>query len=180
MLGKIFYSTCLQRVLCFLLAHPDQKYYDREISRLIKAGRASTNYALRNLMMAGLVKREKKGRMFFYYVTAEDSLIKQLKVTQNLIDTRPLVEQLKPVCLKIVLYGSSATGINHEASDIDLFVFSRDVGKAKSIIRKSSLSERLQYVINTPQELVKLKKENPGFYNGVSSGIVLYEGKNER
>ena len=66
MLKEIFYTTCQQRVLYFLLAHPDQKYYDREISRLVRAGRASTNYALRSLIEAGFVEREKRGRMYFF------------------------------------------------------------------------------------------------------------------
>ncbi|MFH0732340.1 MAG: nucleotidyltransferase domain-containing protein [Candidatus Omnitrophota bacterium] len=177
MLKKIFFSTCQQRVLHFLLAHPDQKYYDREISRLIKAGRASTNYALHDLINAGLVKREKKGRMYFYYVTTEDPIIKQLKITQNLIDIMPLVEKLKAVSLKIVLYGSFARGVNHAESDIDLFVLTIDIKKAKDIIYKNSLEGRLQYIICSPQDLVKLKRKNPVFYKEVSSGMILYEGK---
>ena len=177
MLKKIFYTTCQQRVLYFLLSHPDQKYYDREISRLIKAGRASTNYALHNLMEAELVKREKKGRMYFYYVSPEDPIIRQLKITQNLIDIGPLVEKLKDISLKIVLYGSSAAGANHAGSDVDLFILTRDTKKAKDIIYKSSLKEKLQHVITTPQDFVKLKKENPVFYKEVSSGIILHEEK---
>lgn len=179
MLKEVFYTTCQQRVFYFLLAHPGQKYYDREISRLIKAGRASTNYALHNLIDVGLVKREKKGRMYFYYVSPEDPIIKQLKVTQNLIDIRPLVEKLKAVSLKIVLYGSSATGANHVGSDIDLFILTRDIKKASDIVYKSHLKEKLQHVITTPQDFIKLKKGNPVFYKEVSSGIILHEEKNE-
>lgn len=177
MLKEIFYTTCQQRVLYFLLAHPDHKYYDREISRLVKAGRASTNYALRSLIDTGLVEREKKGRMYFYYVSPEDPIIRQLKVTQNLIDIRPLVEKLKDISLKMVLYGSSATGVNHAGSDIDLFILTRDVKRAKDIVYKSPLKEKLQHVITTPQDFVKLKKENPVFYKEVSSGIILHEGR---
>lgn len=177
MLKEIFYSTSQQRVLYFLLANPDKKYYDREISRLAKASRASTNYALHNLMAAGLVKREKKGRMYFYYVTSEDPIIRQLKVTQNLIDIRPLIEKLKPISLKIVIYGSAATGTNHAESDIDLFILTRDSKKAKDIIYRSPLKERLQYVVTNPQDFIRLKKQNPVFYKEISGGIILHESK---
>ena len=177
MLKEILYSTRLQRVLYFLLAHPDQKYYDREISRLIKASRASTNYGLRHLMDAGLVKREKKGRMYFYYVSPMDPVIRQLKITQNLIDISPLVDKLKGISLRIVLYGSAATGSNHAESDIDLFVLTMDLKKSKDIIYKDPLKERLQYIIATPQDFVKLKKDNPVFYKEVSRGIILHEEK---
>lgn len=177
MLKDIFYTTCQQRVLYFLLAHPDQKYYDREISRLVKVGRASTNYALRSLMDAGLVEREKRGRMYFYHVNPADPIIRQLKITQNLIDIKPLVEKLKDISLRIVLYGSSATGANHTGSDIDLFVLTRDAKKVKDIIYKSTLRQKLQHVITSPQDFVKLKKENPVFYKEVSNGIVIHEEK---
>lgn len=177
MLKEIFYTTCQQRVLYFLLVHPDQKYYDREISRLVKAGRASTNYALRSLIDADLVEREKRGRMYFYSVNPQDPIIRQLKIAQNLIEIKPLADQLKDISLKIVLYGSSASGANHTESDIDLFILTRDVKKAKNIIYKSPLKKKLQHTVTTPQDFIKLKKDNPVFYKEVSSGIVIYEEK---
>jgi len=174
---KILYTTCQQRVLQFLLTHPGRKYYDREISRLVNVGRASTNYALRNLADTRLVEREKRGRMFFYYVDPEDPITRQLKIIQNLIDIKPLIEELRGVSLEIILYGSSAKGENHAESDIDLFILARDVKKVKNIVYKSSLKGRLQYIVATPQDFVKLKKENPVFCKEVSGGIILHEEK---
>ena len=104
MLNEIFYSTSVQKVLYFLLAHPEKRFYDREVSRFTKVGRAATNYSLRTLIDTGIIEREKRGRMYFYYVTLDDSIIRQLKITQNLIYLRPLVEKLKDVSLKIILY----------------------------------------------------------------------------
>ena len=177
MLNEIFYNTSEQKVLSFLLSHPDKKFYDREISRLAKVGRAAANYSLHSLINTGLIEREKRGRMYFYCINSGDPIIKQLKITQNMINVRPLVEKLKPISLKIVLYGSSAQGSNHAESDIDLFVLTRDTKKVKDVIYKSPLRERLQHVIVTPQDFVKLKKENPIFYKEVSNGVILHEEK---
>ncbi len=175
MLNEIFYSTSAQKVLSFLLSRPEERFYDREISRLTKVGRAATNYSLRTLTDTGLVGREKRGRMYFYYVTFDDPIIRQLKITRNLIYIRPLLEKLKYVSLKIVLYGSSATGTNHAESDIDLFVLSREPKRVKDLIYKSPFKEKVQYVVNSPQDFSKLKKENPVFHKQASSGIILYE-----
>ena len=177
MLNEIYYSTSVQKVLYFLLLHPEERFYDREVSRLTKVGRAATNYSLRTLLGTGLIGREKRGRMYFYYVTLDDPIIRQLKITQNLIYLRPLVEKLKDVSLKIVLYGSSSTGTNHAESDIDLFVLSREPKSVKDLIYKSPFRERLQYVANNPQEFIGLKRDNPVFHKQVSSGIILYEAK---
>lgn len=177
MLKDIFYSTSAQKVLGFLLSNPEKRFYDREVSRLTKVGSAATNYSLRTLMATGLIEREKKGRMFFYYVTLDDLLIRQLKVAQNIIYIRPLIERLKEFCLKIVLYGSSATGTNHAESDMDLFILSRESKKVKDLIYKSPFREKVQYVVNNPQEFAGLKKENAVFYKQASGGIILYEVK---
>lgn len=177
MLNEILYSTSVQKVLSFLLVRPEERFYDREVSRLTKVGRAATNYSLRTLIDTDLVAREKRGRMYFYYVSLDDPIVRQLKIVQNLIYLRPLVEKLKEVSLKIVLYGSSAIGTNHAESDIDLFVISREPEKAKNLIYKSPLKEKLQYVVNNPQDFTKLKKKNPVFHKQASGGIILYEAK---
>lgn len=177
MLNEIFYCTSAQKVLYFLLANPDKRFYDREVSRLAKVGRAAGNYSLRTLIGTGIVKREKRGRMYFYYVSFDDPIVRQLKITQNLINIKPLTDKLRDVSLQVVLYGSSAAGTNHAESDIDLFVLTRDVKKAKDIIYKSPFKEKLQHVVASPQDFIKLKKENPVFYKEVSSGIVVYEEK---
>jgi predicted nucleotidyltransferase len=85
----------------------------------------------------------------------------------------------KHTALKMIFYGSSTAGSNHAESDIDLFILTRDVKKVKDTIYKSPFKEKLQHVVITPQEFIKLKKDNPVFYKEVSSGIVIHEEKNE-
>ena len=177
MLNNLIYRTSLQRVLYFLLEHSNEKYFDREISRLSGVSKAATNFALRDLMKAKLVSREKRGRMYFYYVDTGEHLIRQLKITQNVINIQPLAQKLNPFSLKIILYGSSAKGENLKDSDMDLFILSREPQKVKELIYKSPLRKKIQYVINTPQHLAKLKKDNPVFFNEISGGIIIYEEK---
>lgn len=177
MLKDIVYSTSIQKILCFLLSSPNEKYFDREISRFSGVSKAATNFALRDLMRAKLVTREKRGRMYFYQADTNNPLIRQLKITQNVINVHPLTDKLKSISLKIVLYGSSAKGENLKDSDIDLFILSREPQKAKDLIYKSPLREKLQYVVNTPQQLAKLKKSNPVFLKEILRGITLYEEK---
>lgn len=175
MIRDIIYNSSRQKVLYFLLSRPNEKYFDREVARLSKVSKAATNFALSDLMKAGLVSREKKGRMYFYHADTHNSLIRQLKITQNVIIVQPLIDKLKPASLRIVLYGSSAKGENLKDSDIDLFILSREPQKVKDLIFKSPLREKLQYVVNTPQQLAGLKQDNPVFFKEISSGITLYQ-----
>ena len=176
-MNNLLYSTSLQKVLYFLLLHPDEKFYDREVSRLSRVSRAAANYSLRSLTDAGLVEREKRGRMYFYYADLSDPVIRQLKITQNILYIKPLADKIKNLSLKIVLYGSCATGTNHAQSDMVLFVLSAEPEKVKKMIYKSSFRGKVQCAINSPQDFAGLKKENPVFCKEVSNGIVLYEAK---
>lgn len=177
MLKDIIYNTSAQKVLYFLLSSPNEKYFDREISRLSRVSKAATNFALRDLLKAKLVSREKKGRMYFYYVDTNNFLIRQLKITQNVLKIQPLIDKLKPIALRVVLYGSFAKGENHKDSDIDIFILSREPQRVKDLIYRNSLREKVQYVIHTPQQLAKLKKDNAVFLKEISAGIILYEEK---
>jgi len=56
-------------------------------------------------------------------------------------------------------------------------VLSREPNIVKDLIYNSSFREKLQYAVDTPQDFIRLKKENPVFYKEVSGGIILHESK---
>lgn len=177
MVNKILFFTNCQKILAFLIKNPDREYYDRQISFLTGVSRAGTNFALRDLAKTGLVLREKKGRMNFYKPAENNPAIKYLKILQNIESIYPLAEKLKDISLKVVLYGSGASGENTEESDIDLFVLTRDPKDVEKIIFKDKLREKIQYVVNTPQAFVKSKKDNPVFHKEIEKGITLWQVK---
>lgn len=177
MLFKIFNATNHQKILNFLVSNQGREYYDREISRITDVSRAGTNFALRDLVKAGLAKRDKRGRMYFYSIDGQDIIIRYFKILQNLIVLYPLINELKPLCLKLILYGSYSIGENLEESDLDIFIVSFEKVKIKKIFSKSPLKEKSRPIIVTPNELVKFKKENPVFYEEISKGITLCQQK---
>lgn len=174
---KLIFFTNAQKILSFLIKNPDKEYFDREISKLTGVSRAGTNFALRELAKEGMILREKRGRMYFYKVPSNDIFIKYLKILQNIVFLRPLVEKLKKISLKIVLYGSAAKGENHSKSDVDIFIMTRDLDDVAKLIFKDRLREKIKYVTHTPNDFIKSKKDNPVFYKEVEEGIVLWEEK---
>lgn len=177
MLKNILYFTNHQKILYFLLNNPEQEFYDRQISNLTKVSRAGTNFALRDLAKTGAVQKQKRGRMNYYKITLQSPLIKYLKILQNMVMLNPLVEKLKPLSRKIILYGSSSKGENLINSDFDLFILSNNRKQVNSILLKYPLRERLQTVTVSPNEFVKLKKNNSVFHKEILKGIVLWEKK---
>jgi len=177
MLKKIFFFTNCQKIIFFLIQNPGKEYFDRQISKITGVSRAGTNFALRKLAKEGLLIREKKGRMYFYKTPSNDIFIKYLKILQNIIFLRPLIEKLKKAVLRVVLYGSAAKGENADESDVDIFIMTREPREVQSLIFKAKLRERIQYITNTPNDFIKSKKNNPAFYNEIEKGVVLWEKK---
>lgn len=174
-LEQMLTATNTLKILSFLLSHPNEELYDREISRLTGISPAGTNLSLRELADIGLIEQFKKGRMKFYRLTLDDPLLRQIKIVKNLSALKSLTEKLKPSSIRIVLFGSAASGEDTETSDIDLFVLTREKKNVLNIIEKSRLAERLKPMICTPSEWADISAKNEVFKNEVEKGIVLWD-----
>jgi len=118
--------------------------------------------------------------MFFYSVDKANPYLREFKVLTNLLLIEPLVEKLKGLSHKIVLFGSWAEGSDNENSDIDLFIVSSEKEKVLSVVNKFSYSAKLynrkvQPIINAPEELLKKGEEERVFLEQVEKGKVLWE-----
>ena len=180
MTSEYLISTNAQKVLKFLLVHSGKMCYEREIARGTGISYGSANKVLNQLHRKGLIRRKKEGRMCYYAIDMSNPYIKEFKILNNLLLLEPLIEKLKSCTRKIVLYGSWAQGVDTEDSDIDLFIVTSDVGKARSIVNKFSYSKKsaerkIQAVINTPAELLNQDKREKVFMEEVAQGKILWE-----
>ena len=148
---------------------------EKEVVKATKVSKSAVNEALKELAKDKLILQEKKGRMSFYSVDLNDPIIRRLKSTENVSLLKPLVEQLKKVSQKIILFGSFAEGTNIEESDIDLFISSNQPENAQRIVQKSPLAEKIQPVVKKPAEFINLDKKKPLFYQEIERGIILWE-----
>jgi len=173
--NNVFNVTNSQKVLDFLASNPGKEFFSSEIQKLIVISRAGVYCALNELAKEELVSKRKKGKMLLYSVIYNDSAIKQFKVLQSVLMLRSLVSRLKPLSKKIVLYGSTSRGEDDRASDIDLFVLSKDPEETKTIISSIKSERKLQVIIKTPSELADFRSDEKVYYNEVERGIVLWE-----
>jgi len=173
-LEKILFSTNQQKILSFLLKNPEEQYYDRQISLLSKVSKAGTNFALRDLAKAGIIEKEKKGKMNFYQLSENTALVKELKIVLNIMLVNELTEKTKEYCSKIILFGSASKGENNKESDIDILFITTEKQKVNSIVLKDHSREKIQPVIVTQNDFIKMKSDNPVFYKEVNEGKVIW------
>jgi DNA-binding transcriptional ArsR family regulator len=113
MLNLHIIVTVNQKVLSLLAKFPDQEFYERQIARKIGIAYGSANRALNDLYSTGAIKWRQEGKMYFYSGDASKTAITELKKLINIMLIEPLVEELKSISSRIVLYGSCAQGIPH-------------------------------------------------------------------
>lgn len=174
---SIIYSTVQQKVFEFLLNNPGEQFFSYQVTQLAGLTRSATNLALHDLVETGLVEYETKGRMKFYSVSLDSPFIKEMKYILNLVFLNGIVNKLKPLCSRIILFGSAARGENKKDSDFDMLLITNYKDKVNVILSKSEIREELQPVIVTQNEYAAMKAKNEVFYKEIQMGRVLWESK---
>jgi len=180
MLQPHLIATINQKVLSLLTKFSDQEFYEREVARKLGISYGSANRALNKLFSTGAVTRRREGKMYFYSIDSSTAVVIEFKKMVNLLLVEPLVEELKEMSSRIVLYGSCALGTDTSESDLDLFVVSNikeDVANIISDFKFPMGYENIyiQAVIKTPVELLEGRESERMFMEEVDQGIVLWE-----
>jgi len=176
-MNKLLLATNTQKILNFLIQHAGRQFLASEIQKATKISKGGINLSLRELARDKLVKREKRGRIFFYSVDPAQSVIKQLKVLKNIEFLNPLVNKIKKLSKKVILFGSCARGEDTPESDIDLFVLTNGAEEVEEVVKKHKFSRGLQLIVRTPVIFAEMEEKEPVFFEEVSRGITLWESK---
>jgi DNA-binding transcriptional ArsR family regulator len=176
---KEVFATSQGQVLRFLAHHAGQSFYEQEIVERIDVSRSAVNLATRALHQAGLLLRERRGRMNFYAADDRHPFVRYFKVLDTIARLEPLLRELRPLARRVVLFGSCAEGTDTADSDVDLFILASDRNQVTATISHFHFDQRIQPVVVNSQELAAMKQEEPAFYAQVKRGIVLWEAIDE-
>ncbi|MGQ0570504.1 MAG: nucleotidyltransferase domain-containing protein, partial [Armatimonadota bacterium] len=116
-------------VLLRHLAIHRQVFTGRELARAVGLDPKRASEALRLLVEAGMVYRQRAGRAYLYSINQNhylisDALVPAFQVEQHWAESLGVeVEKVAgPSLVSVILYGSWARGVAGERSDIDLLV----------------------------------------------------------
>jgi predicted nucleotidyltransferase len=173
-------ATSNQKVLSLLAKFSNQEFYERQVARRLGISYGSANRALNELFSTGAVTRRHEGKMYFYSIDSSTAAVIEFKKMVNLMLVEPLVEELKKISSRIVLYGSCALGTDTSESDLDLFIVSNSKEGVSNAISNFKFPRgyeniHIQTVIKTPVELLEAKEPERTFIEEVERGIVLWE-----
>jgi len=179
-LSGLLVKTTHQRVLALFLAYPTRHFYGSEISQKARISIGQTSKVLGDLLRAGVVEKERKGKTELYNLTETTPELRLFKAMNTVLNIASLIKRLKPVCRMVMLYGSGANGLNAEESDLDLLVVSNNREQVLDAVARFSPRERYGFaeikpVIKTPAEWARLETKDPVFFAEVQKGIMLFE-----
>src|SRR3972149_4988646 len=121
-----FITSKSLHVLHFLLSDPSGQFYEREIARQTNVSIGAVNQFLREFHKIGLVDVQKRGKINLYKADLKNPASRQFKVLFNVLALNDLVDEIKQISDRVVLFGSCAEGTDVKDSDIDMFILTSD------------------------------------------------------
>jgi predicted nucleotidyltransferase len=173
----IFIKTTEQKILSLFAMNPDRPFYGREISKKLRISLGAVHAALISLEKRGILHSQHVGKTKLYRIEALNPIIQSFKVLNALLVLEPLIEAIRGISRRVILFGSYATGSFAASSDLDLLVVSGEkeiiLRKIDSFKRKSGLD--IRPIIKDQVEWMKLENGSPEFCDELSRGITLWE-----
>ena len=155
---------------------PNKKFSIRALSRSLKINHTTVRQHLNNLVEEGFLSSKKEGLYSFYQLILTRTAL-NLKLYYNLEKLREahIIEDLEkeynfPV---IVLFGSYASAIDYETSDIDICLISNINKEYRSEKYEKKLNRKVSIHKFSKASWEKAKKTNPHLINNICNGIVL-------
>jgi len=177
MLEKLLGSRVRARILGWLFAHHDRRYFVRELEGLLGEDATNISRELARLAEMGVLVSEKEGRQKHYQANPECAIFEELRglalKTAGMADiVRDALSPLAGEIAAAFIYGSQANGTATSASDVDLFV-AGDVDEAGLHTAVAQAEERLQrsvnYTLMDEREFQRRKEERGTFLSRVLS-----------
>jgi predicted nucleotidyltransferase len=173
---KLDVSKTQFAILTFLSQYPGRSWHVRGLARGARISHGSAGAGLKRLERMGFLRRERQGNMVLYSLRDDAPLVRQLRAFLTLLHLEPLVEEVKDLCHRIVLFGSAKDGDETEGSDVDLLLVTSEGKEVRRRLRSfpTVRGMPLNAVVMTPSELAMLSRQNPSFHGKASGGMVLW------
>lgn len=163
MLKTLFSSSIRADVLSLLLNSPDEKFYVREIAKLLRKNPSGVKRELDNLEKMGIVTSEKVANLKYFQANNESPLFSELKnlITKSLGLPGAIKAVLRAAGAKAAfIYGPYAE--QEDVDAVDLFVIGASPAASKGLkdlARK--FGQKINYTLMDEEEYkVKRKKKD--------------------
>jgi DNA-binding transcriptional ArsR family regulator len=152
--ARVLFGSTRREVLALLLGRPDERFYLREILRAAGGGSGAVQRELKQLVEAGLVEREARGRQVYFSANKGAAIFAELQAivekTAGAVDVlrANLASLQRENRIEVAfIYGSVASGKKSARSDVDVLIVG-DVTLADILPAVRAAESRLAREVN--------------------------------
>lgn len=185
MLPYVISSTLRRRLLTHYFTHADEKYYVREIARILDLDPGNLSKEFHKLAEDGLFLEDRKGRIKFYRLNPQYPLYDELKQiifkTEGIEGSlRKLIARFSKIKLAFI-YGSYAIGKENALSDVDLLIVGTpDLRKLSNQVRdlEKKLKREINFSVYSESEFQEKSAQKGSFLAEITEGPkIILKGK---
>lgn len=170
---RLFGSRLRARALGWLLTHPDERFFGRQLAQVLEEDSTNLSRELTRLTGMGILAFTSEGRQKYYHVDRSCPVYEELRLlavkTFGLADVlRAALKPFRSRLKTVFIYGSMARGIGNRQSDVDLMLIGAlDLSDVASAIQSAGkrLGREINPVIYSPNEF-KLKAKDGHHFIG--------------
>lgn len=175
-------SKLRAKVLGWLFSHPDERYFVRQLTGLVKEDSTNVSRELARLEKAGILVSNTEGKHKYYQANRQSPLFNELHglILKTVGVADVIKKALEPRMADIKLafiFGSVAKRAENRFSDIDLLVVG-DITFGEVVdlisIAEGALNRELNPVVYTLTEFNKRVSENHYFISDILSGDKIF------
>jgi len=178
---KITKSKTRTKLLKHFFSNKSEKYYLRQLERILNIPVANIRRELISLEKMGLFRKEKKGKEVYYFLNTDLAVFEEINnIISKTIGTEAVLkrELRKVKGIRVCfIYGSVAKSKEDILSDIDVFIIGEvkedDILKSVRKLEKE-LSKEINYTIFTEADLSRGIKEERVLLNDVLKGSKIF------
>jgi len=176
-LKNIIFNRNPLLILSYLSKNNTGESISSHIAKKLDLAAGSVHQILRQFEEKGIVQSRQLGKSIIYEIDRQSPLFKSFRIFDNLLDLDDLFTRLKPMCRKIILFGSCATGDDTSQSDIDMLIVvdSEEREKVMAIISNYESTREIKPVLVDIVELMEMENNDQVFYNEIMKGIEIWE-----
>jgi predicted nucleotidyltransferase len=181
MLSQLFGSQLRAKLLGWLLSHPGESFFIRQLHHLIRQDPTNISRELRRLERMGIVTSENRANAKYYTVNQGCPIYPELKGL--FLKTAGVSTEIREVLKHThnidaaFIYGSVASGTERPESDVDLMVIGT-IGLREVIGLLGDLPLRIGREVNphvlTPHEFHKRAREGDHFIRRILGAPRLF------
>ncbi|MFH1665232.1 MAG: nucleotidyltransferase domain-containing protein [Candidatus Omnitrophota bacterium] len=178
---KITRSKARTKILKHFFLKKNEKYYLRQLERILDIPVGNIRRELISLEKMGLFLKEKKGKEVYYFLNTDLGVFKEInKIISSTIGIEAILKEgfqkIQGIQISFI-YGSVAKGEEDGLSDVDVFIIGEvEEDVVLGIVRglEKEVSREINYTIFTATDLLRGLKKEKVFLKDVLSGEKIF------